>query len=80
MGVIFTDLLLLLYWHPFPTVFLPCLCSTQQLSLATDKPVKWYNVSGFKLVSLPALLHRSEKHGDKRCLSYESLQEVSSKR
>jgi len=77
MGGIFTDLLLLLYWHPFPTVLLPCLCSTQQLSLATG--LKWCNVSGFKLVTLPALLHRSAKHGDTRCLSYETQHEVSSK-
>jgi hypothetical protein len=78
MGGIFTDLLLLLYWHPFPTVLVPCLYSTRQLSLATD--LKWCNVSGFKLVSLPALLHRSAKHGDMRCLSYETQHEVSSKR
>jgi len=60
-------LLLLLYWHPFPTVLLPCLCSTQQQSLVT-----WCNVSSFKLVTLPAFLHRSAKHGDMRCLSYET--------
>jgi hypothetical protein len=77
MGGIFTGLLLLLYWHPFPTVLLPCLCTTQQLSLATD--LNRCNVSGFKLLCLPALLHRSANCGDMRCLSYETQREVSSK-
>jgi hypothetical protein len=77
LGDIFKDLLLLLYWYPFPTVLLPCLCSIQQLSLAMD--IKWCNVRGFKLVSLPALLYGSAKHGDMRCLSYETQHEVSSK-
>lgn len=77
MDGIFKDLLVLLYWHPFPTVLLPCLCSTQQLSIAMD--IKWCNVRGFKPVSLP-VLHGSAKHGDMRCLSYETQHEVSSKR